>query len=159
MDSSFHDIFPAFMTPLTEDRRFNPAVCETMIGSLLRAGVQGTYAAGTTGEGMRLPVRDRMALVDTLAAAMPPDKKLMVHVGAPDKRDAFRLAEHAAKAGAHAISSLPSSETAQVEQFYGELASMSTLPVIFNYFPKIAPQAFSDPQQLIDIVITRMCLG
>lgn len=152
MISSFRGIFPAFLTPLTPERTFNPAMCETMIRFLLAAGVDGTYVAGTTGEGMRLRMEDRMALVETLAAAMPADKKLMVHVGATEKKDAFRLAEHAAKAGAHAISSLPpAGSEAEIGQFYRELASASALPLIVYYFPKVAPHAFADPQQLLDI--------
>jgi N-acetylneuraminate lyase len=151
MPSRFSGIYPAFLTPLDDTRKFAPKVAEKLLHHLLSTGVDGTYVAGSTGEGMRLPVSDRKALVETLMPLMS-EKKLIVHVGAPAIDDAILLANHAAKHGAAAISSLPpAGGPSQVNNYYEKLAAESPLPLILYYFPKVAPTAFQDSQELIDI--------
>ena len=160
MNIDLQGIYPAFLTPLTSDRKFNPAVAEQMIDHLFQSGVHGTYVAGTTGEGLLLPVEERSSLVETLVRSLPKDRKLIVHVGASQKQDAFKLAEHAAKHGAHAISSLPpKGDSSTVMSYYGELAAMSPLPLIVYYFPKVAPHAFPDPEKLVEVCDLPNVLG
>lgn len=152
MNIDLQGIYPAFLTPLTSDRKFNPAIAEQMIDHLFQSGVHGTYVAGTTGEGLLLPAEERRSLVETLVRSLPKDRKLIVHVGALQKQDAFKLAEHAAKHGAHAISSLPpKGDSSSVMTYYGELAAISPLPLIVYYFPKIAPHAFAEPEKLLEV--------
>jgi len=152
LSSDLSGIYPAFLTPLTPEKKFNPAIAERMIDSLLQAGVHGTYVAGTTGEGLLLPIKERKALVETLVRCLPRGKKLIVHVGAERTENALTLAEHAAKHGAYAISSLPpKGDGATVTTYYAELAASSPLPLIVYYFPKAAPHAFTEPERLIDI--------
>ena len=99
---------------------------------------------------MSLP--DREALVNCLMSHMPKDKKLLVHVGAARVEDAIRLAEHAAKAGAHAVSSLPpKAEFPELRSYYRELAQHSPLPLIVYYFPEASPGAFQEPGELEEI--------
>ena len=150
MSTSMSGIYPAFLTPLDADHRFVPKVAESLLLHLLSTGVDGTYVAGSTGEGMRLTLKDRKALVETLMPLMS-EKKLIVHVGAPTIDEAVLLANHAAKHGAAAISSLPpAGDSLQVRRFYETLASESPLPLILYYFPKVAPTAFENSQELID---------
>ncbi len=122
------------------------------MGHLLGQGLDGVYVAGTTGEGMRLSLETRRLLVEGLMAALPPDKRLFVHVGTPEVRDAIQLAEHAAAAGAHAVSSLPPQGDAEmVRRYYQQLAAHSPLPVILYHFPKVAPHAFQKPAELFEV--------
>jgi N-acetylneuraminate lyase len=108
---------------------------------------------------MRLTVSDRKELVETLMPLMS-GKELIVHVGASTIGDTILLANHAAKHGATAISSLPpKGDSLQVRSFYEKLASESPLPLILYYFPKLAPTAFADPQELIDICDLPNVLG
>jgi N-acetylneuraminate lyase len=152
LSSDLSGIYPAFLTPLTLEKKFNPAIAERMIDSLLQTGVHGTYVAGTTGEGLLLPMKERKALVETLVRCLPRGKKLIVHVGAERTENALTLAEHAAKHGAYAISSLPpKGDSAAVTAYYAELAASSPLPLIVYYFPKAAPHAFAEPERLIDV--------
>jgi len=159
MPPLFSGIYPAFLTPLDADRKLVPKVAESLLLHLLSTGVDGTYVAGSTGEGMRLSINDRKALVETLTPMMS-GKKLIVHVGAPEVSVAILLANHAAKNGAAAISSLPpAGGPLQVRAYYEKLASESPLPLILYYFPKAAPAAFTDPQELIDICDLPNVLG
>lgn len=160
MPFSLAGIYPAFLTPLDASRRLNRSMAEKLLQHLLSTGVDGTYMAGTTGEGLRLALDDRKALVETLVPVLSQGKKLIVHVGTPDLRDAIDLAEHAAKSGAHAVSSLPpAGDETQVFEFYKELAAASALPLILYYFPKAAPAAFADTQKLLDICELPNVLG
>jgi N-acetylneuraminate lyase len=128
LNLDFQGIYPAFLTPLTSERKFNAAVAERMIEHLLQTGVYGAYVAGTTGEGLLLETAERKALVETLMPCLPQEKRQIVHVGAKRREDALALAEHAAKHGAHAVSSLPpKGDSATVMSYYTELAASSPL--------------------------------
>jgi len=48
------------ITPLTE-RGVNEDAIATLVGTLLRAGVHGLFAGGTTGEGPLLSIEERRA--------------------------------------------------------------------------------------------------
>ncbi len=151
-DTALDGIYPAIVTPLTSDGKLATEVLARLLGRLLAAGVDGVYAAGSTGEGVRMPLPDREALVSCLMSHMPKDKKLLVHVGAARVEDAIRLAEHAAKAGAHAVSSLPpKAEFPELRSYYRELAQHSPLPLIVYYFPEASPGAFQEPGELEEI--------
>jgi len=149
---NLNGLYPAFLTPLDAKRNIVPSVAEDLLAHLMSTGVDGTYIAGSTGEGLRLSVEQRKLLTETVSRALPKGKKLIVHVGASDVKDAIALAEHAAKSGAHAISSLPpAGNYSHVRAFYDDLAKNSALPLILYYFPKVAPDAFHDSQELIDV--------
>jgi N-acetylneuraminate lyase len=157
---SLAGMYAALLTPLDPDRRLNPSMAQKLMLHLLSTGLDGAYVAGTTGEGMRLSLETRENLVEALLEVLPPGKHLLVHVGTPNVADAIRLAEHAARQGAHAISSLPpAGDVVQVRNYYGQLASHSPLPVILYYFPKAAPLAFQEPQELLDLCDLSNVLG
>lgn len=148
----FTGIYPAFLTPRDQNLKFAPTVAERLLHHLMQSDFAGTYITGSTGEGLRLSVDQRKELLQTLMPVLPTSKKMIVHVGAAEVKDSIELAEHAAKHGAHAVSSLPPhGSSADVLNFYKELAQQSSLPLILYYFPKVAPHAFSDPQDLIEV--------
>lgn len=158
--STFGGIYPALLTPLDSMHQLRPETARQLMLHLLSTGAHGVYIAGSTGEGMRLTLETRKALVEALAPVLPEDKHLIVHVGASDVQDAIRLANHAAEHGAHAISSLPPvADAAGVRLYYETLAKHSVLPLILYYFPKVSPTAFTDPQSLIDICDLPNVLG
>jgi len=156
----FAGMYAAMLTPLTEDGRLNVPVAQKLLLHLTSLGLDGAYVAGTTGEGMRLSADTRKALLESLMEVLPDGKRIFVHVGTPDVRDAIMLAEHAATQRAHAVSSLPPAVDSQkVMEYYKELAKHSPLPVIVYYFPKAAPLAFQTPQELLDICDLPNVLG
>jgi N-acetylneuraminate lyase len=151
-DTALGGIYPAIVTPLKSDGKLATDVLARLLARLLDAGVNGVYAAGSTGEGMRMSLTDREAAVDCLMSHLPQDKKLLVHVGAPRVEDAIRLAVHAAKAGAHAVSSLPPrAEFFEVRAYYERLAQHSPLPLILYYFPEASPASFQRAEDLEEI--------
>jgi N-acetylneuraminate lyase len=144
-------ILPATVTPLDDNGKFAPAIFERLLDRLYSAGVHGVYVCGTTGEGMLQSREQRQAIVETAIAATPADKQVIVHVGAGAFDDAVALASHAARAGAHAISSLPPTSGqfgfAEVFRYYEALAGASELPLLVYYFPEIS-RAIATAEQL-----------
>ena len=146
-----HGILPATVTPFDEAGRFAPAVFGRLLERLYRAGVHGIYVCGSTGEGMLQSREQRQAVVETAMACTPRDRTVIVHVGAASVDEAVALAAHAAKAGAHAISSLPPSSGQfsfpDLRRYYEALAGATDLPLLVYYFPDVAP-AISTAEQL-----------
>ncbi len=144
-------ILPATVTPLDEAGRFVPAVFEQLLERLYGAGVHGIYVCGSTGEGMLQSRQQRQAIVETAMACTPRDRTVIVHVGAASVDEAVALSAHAARAGAHAISSLPPSSGqfsfADLRRYYEALAGATDLPLVVYYFPDVAP-AISTAEQL-----------
>ena len=69
--ASFHGIFPAIVTPLDDARQVDTANLEKLLSRLVQAGVHGVYAAGSTGEGMRMTLPARKGLIEWLAKNLP----------------------------------------------------------------------------------------
>ena len=93
----------------------------------------------------------RQAIVETAMACTPRDRTVIVHVGAASLHEALALSSHAAKAGAHAITSLPPPSAqfsfADLRRYYEALAAASDLPLLVYYFPDVAP-AIATAEQL-----------
>ena len=144
-------ILPAAVTPLDNEGQFAPAVLERLLERLYGAGAHGIYLCGSTGEGMLQSREQRQAVVETAMACTPRDRTVIVHVGAASVDEAVALSAHAARAGAHAISSLPPSSGqfsfADLQRYYGALAGATELPLLVYYFPDVAP-AISTAEQL-----------
>ena len=146
-----HGILPAAVTPVDEAGRFVPAALERLLARLYEAGVHGVYLCGSTGEGLLQSRAQRQAIVETAMRCTPRDRHVVVHVGAPSLEEAVALSAHAAKAGAHAISSLPPASGqfsfADLLRYYEGLARGSELPLLVYYFPDVAP-AIATAEQL-----------
>jgi len=144
-------ILPATVTPFDEAGRFAPGVFARLLERLYAAGVHGVYVCGSTGEGLLQSREQRQAIVETTMACTPRDRTVIVHVGAASLEDAVALSAHAAKAGAHAISSLPPTSAqfsfADLRRYYEALAGGSDLPLVVYYFPDVAP-SISTAEQL-----------
>jgi N-acetylneuraminate lyase len=140
--NSISGILPATITPFDDSGRFAPAVFERLLERLYGAGVHGIYVCGTTGEGMLQPLAQRKAIVESAVDCTPRDRRVVVHVGAASLDEAQALSSHAAKAGAHAISSLPPLfgrfAFSEVLAYYDALASGSDLPLLVYYFPELS---------------------
>src|SRR5437867_2335442 len=75
LETRLPGLYPAFLTPLTPDGKVSEPAVEQLIEHLLRAGMDGAYVGGSTGEGMLMDLRQREILVDSLARSMPGTKQ------------------------------------------------------------------------------------
>jgi dihydrodipicolinate synthase/N-acetylneuraminate lyase len=94
----------AAITPLedggeaVDERAFEPYV-----DFLVRGGLDGLLALGTTGEGFLLPLEQRMRAAELFVREADGRLAVAVHAGAQSTADTVRLADHAAQAGADAV--------------------------------------------------------
>src|SRR5439155_11274487 len=132
-------ILPALVTPLIPSGELDVASAERLIDHLYRKGVGGLYITGSTGEGIYLGCEIRKRLAEVAVSLSKDRGNVIVHVGAIQAAMATELAEHAARIGADAISSIPpfagGYSWAEVQNFYTHLARASKLPLIAYYIP------------------------
>ncbi len=136
------------VTPLHADESLNRAALETLLERVYRAGVDGVYLCGSTGEGLLLPAAQRQEIVELAIRNSPPGKQVIVHVGAWSFPESIYLAQHAEKTGAAAISSLPPQGVSfgELLHHYRALAAATALPFLAYYFPGVSGATFSIDQ-------------
>ena len=96
--------FAASVTPLRDG---GSALDEDALGPLVNflaaGGLDGVLAAGTTGEGFLLSVRERRRAAERFVEAAAGRLAVVVHCGAQTTADTVELAEHAVGVGADAV--------------------------------------------------------
>lgn len=137
-------VWSATPTPLTPDRRVDPASVKRLVEHHVKMGVTGLMLAGTCGEGPWLPDAERETLVRTAAAASGGRLRIAMQV---TDNSAGRTLANIEKAAAWGV------EIAVVAQpyfflnatadrqlaFYREIARRSPLPVGFYDRGKASP--------------------
>jgi N-acetylneuraminate lyase len=152
MTATLSGILPALVTPLNLDLTLNVGALEQLLERVYGANVDGVYVCGSTGEGVLLPGTMRRRIVDVVARNSPRGKQMIVHVGAFSFEEARTLAQHAEKAGAAAISSLPpaGASFAELLEHYRALAASTSLPFLAYYFPAVGggPLSYEQLQEI-----------
>lgn len=147
----FEGILPAVITPFDEQGRFRADSFERLLARLFAAGVHGIYVCGQTGEGLQQSIEQRKQVAERAVKCSPPDKAVIVHTGAMSTAEAVDLTRHAARIGAHAVSSLPpigNYSFAEIKAYYTAIASASEAPLMIYYFPSLAPSISTIDQVL-----------
>lgn len=146
-------IFPALVTPFDAEEHFAPSALERLLERLYDQAIHGVYVCGHTGEGLPQPLKQRKQVTEIAVQASPPGKSVIVHVGASRTADAIELARHSARAGAHALSSLPplgGYSFPELRAYYQALAGASDLPLLIYYFPDLCP-AINSAEQILEL--------
>lgn len=154
-------ILPALVTPLDENGKFLPESLALLLERCYRAGIDGVYVGGNTGEGLLQSTAMRAEAIGVAVENSPAGKSVIAHVGSASTADAVALARHAAAHGAHAVSSLPPSEAgsfAEVKQYFVELAAATDLPLLVYHFPDRSPLA-STHQALTELLGIESVVG
>ena len=135
----FSGVMPALITPLTETESLNEKALEKLIALHLSQGADGFYVGGATGEGLLLREEVRRNLcekaIQTVAGKVP----VIVHITDMNFDTTIRLAQHAEKAGASAISAVPPVYFAYGEddiyEYYKRIAASVKIPLMIYYTP------------------------
>lgn len=148
-------ILPAIVTPLDENEGLLADSFERLIAHYYGAGAHGLYVCGNTGEGLLLPVELRETAAGIAVRMSAAGKQqVIVHVGAHRQADAIRLAKHASRIGATAISSLPPGSGysfPETKAYYQALAAVSDVPLLVYHFPAIASFSLAQLEELCAI--------
>src|SRR5262245_64681631 len=118
-------ILPALVTPLMPSGELDVRSTERLIDRLYHKCVGGLYLTGSTGEGIYLDFEIRKRIVEIAVSLSKGRGSVIVHVGAIQGAKAIELADHAARVGADAVSSIPpfagGYSWGEVHSFYAEL--------------------------------------
>jgi dihydrodipicolinate synthase/N-acetylneuraminate lyase len=95
------------ITPFDEKVRVDEQMMRQLVDFHIKAGVQGLFVAGSTGQGPAMTIDERK---QAAAVALDQTKKrvpVVVHVGTADAWSTTELADHAAAHGADAVAIVP----------------------------------------------------
>lgn len=102
----YRGLVAAPFTPFNEDLSPNLDAVEAYADLLRNNGIQAAFVCGTTGEGLSMPVDERMAVTERWVECANGDFRVIAHVGHCSVYDACDLASHAAGCGVDAISTM-----------------------------------------------------
>lgn len=134
----------ALPTPCALDGEVDFEALERVADFALGRGVRGIVPCGGTGEYFRIPLADRMAILERLLPVARGRGTVIAGVGAATLSDSVRLAEHALHAGAEAVLLPPPHfyryGDAELLQFYREAARAIGAPtLLYNLAAFISP--------------------
>jgi len=130
---------PAFLTPFDKDGEINYKVVRDMVEFHIANKAAGEYVGGSTGEGFLLTEEERCKLAETVIDQVKGRIPVIIQVGSLTTAEASRLAAHAEKAGADAISSVPpfyfSVGIEGVKGHYAAITAACDLPMYIYNIP------------------------
>ncbi|HUC98799.1 MAG TPA: dihydrodipicolinate synthase family protein [Candidatus Polarisedimenticolaceae bacterium] len=129
------------ITPFDEKVRVDEQIMRQLIDFHIKAGVQGLFVLGSTGQGPAMTIEERK---QTAAVALDQAQSrvpVIIHVGTADAGSAVELAEHAAAHKADAVAIVPPyyySDNTEYEiiAHYKAVAKAVPLPIFIYENPK-----------------------
>jgi N-acetylneuraminate lyase len=144
-------IFPALLTPFTEDGKINEDSLRKLVAVNLAKGVTGFYVCGSTAEVFLLKPEERKRILEIVVDEVKQRAAVICHVGNISTEWSIEFAKHAASLGVDAISSIPpfyyNFTFDEIYDYYVDILSAVDLPMIVYNFP-----AFSGVTLTIDRV-------
>lgn len=127
--------------PFKEDGSLNLSLVPGLVDKLIENGLAGVFVCGTNGEGPNLTIEERMAIAEAFVKAANKRILIIVHVGHSSIAESRKLAAHAARIGADAISSVAAfyfkpSSVQNLVNCMAEIASAApALPFYYYHIP------------------------
>jgi N-acetylneuraminate lyase len=99
-------LIAAPFTPFHEDGSLNLEIIPEYYEMLIANGVTGAFICGSTGEGVSMTVKEKMAVAEAWGSCTKSnsDFKVMTLLGGTSIRDCIELAKHAKQIGLYAVS-------------------------------------------------------
>lgn len=139
--TEFKGIIAPLITPFDSEERVDLDAIDRIVGRLRESGIDGLFVCGGTGEWWALTEEERIVIAERVMDSAEGQVPLMVHVGATTSGSAVRLARHAERIGAAAISALPPTGFAfsadDVWRHFRLIADACRLPLYLYHFPQI----------------------
>jgi N-acetylneuraminate lyase len=129
-------------TPFHADGSLNLAAISRQ-AEAARGLLTGVFICGTTGEGISMTAKERMAVAEQWLAVRPQGLKVIVHVGASGAAEARLLAAHAQSIGADAVSTMgplgfkPAGVGALIEYCQAIASAAPRLPFFYYHMPSL----------------------
>ncbi|HVU34405.1 MAG TPA: dihydrodipicolinate synthase family protein [Opitutaceae bacterium] len=143
MHTRFRGLVAAPFTPFHADGSLNLSAIGPYAALLRANGVTAAFVCGTTGEGTSLTLEERFAVAEKWMESAGDALRVIVHVGHTSLANAARLAGHAARIGAAAISAVapyffrPRTNEELAEWCAAVAAAAPHLPFYFYHIPSL----------------------
>ncbi len=130
-------------TPMLENGDVNLNLIPEYADMLIRAGLDGVFINGSTGEGALLTKDERMSTAKKWIEVSAGRLKVIVHTGGTNIREQQELAVHAEKNGAWAVAAMapaflaPKRSEELVEYCKAIASSAPSIPFYFYYIPSL----------------------
>jgi len=143
-------VIVALITPVDRDGNVDHGALRQLVERLVSKGVTGISPLGSTGEGYSLGLEQRLAVVDTVAGAVPAGMPVIPGVFAHNHEQAVaEIAAYADHGGTAVLAAPPSYyplAPAEQEAYFGRVADAAALPLVIYNIPsftkiQIAPSA------------------
>lgn len=132
-------VIPAMITLFDENENVDVKRTRELVEFLIGRGVNGLYLTGSTGEGFLMDAEERKLVVETVIDQAAGRVPVIVHVGDIGTKKTIALAEHAYRAGADAISSVPpfywKFSEEDIYGYYRDVAASTPLPMVIYNVP------------------------
>lgn len=105
--NKYQGVFPAFYACYDEQGNISIERTRAFAAYLIKAGVNGLYVCGSSGECIYQDVQERKDLLEAVMAEAKGKVTVIAHVACNNTRDSQALATHAESVGADAIAAIP----------------------------------------------------
>ena len=103
----YYNIFPAFYACYDDNGEVSPKRVQELTEHLIKKGVKGVYACGSSGECIYQSVEDRKITLENIMEAAKGRLTVIAHVACNNTKDSVELARHAESLGVDAIAAIP----------------------------------------------------
>ncbi len=132
-------VIVALLTPVDRAGRVDHGALRQLVERLLSRGVTGISPLGSTGEGYSLDLDQRLAVVDTVAASVPPGTPVIPGMFAHNHEQAVaEIAAYADHGGTAVLAAPPAYyplTPAEQRGYFGRLADATALPLVIYNIP------------------------
>ena len=142
-------VIVALLTPVDADGRVDHGALRQLVERLVGQGVTGVSPLGSTGEGYSLSLEQRLAVVATVAGAVPAGMPVIPGVFAHNHEQAVaEVAAYADQGGTAVLTAPPGYYplgAAEQQDYFSRLADAAALPLVLYNIPvytkvKIVPE-------------------
>lgn len=137
--SPFRGLFPAVITPMTQEDELCEPALRKVLAFNMQAGAHGFWIAGGSGESVLLDDEENRRIATLAVEECQGRAVTIMHVGAPTTRRAARLAEHAGRAGVDAICCVPpffyGRSPDEIAEHYRVVAAAADVPLFVYNLP------------------------
>ena len=132
-------VIAALLTPVDRAGRVDHGALRQLVERLLSRGVTGISPLGSTGEGYSLDVDQRLAVIDTVAASVPPGTPVIPGVFAHNhEQAAAEISAYAGHGGTAVLAAPPAYyplAAAEQRGYFARLADAASLPLVIYNIP------------------------
>ncbi len=138
--TQFRGLFPAIITPMTQQGELNEAAFRRVLEFNIQAGVHGFWIAGGSGESILISEDETKRIAQISVDQIRGRVGTIMHISAPTTAEAVRNAENAARAGVDSICGLPpcfyGTGEEELVEFYRSVGRSADLPLFVYNLPE-----------------------